>query len=411
MASCIRVPAVLVLLCLAFAPTVAAEEVAPYGQLPADRVLYVAPGQTLDELVRRAYPERADSWARIRDWIVEQNPHAFIDADPDRLRGEVRLRLPRSSAFAARQRAERPEREQSFRFVFEQRYLFVDPAQTLAELVPRTYPEAPLRWGEIIEAIQKQNGRELAARDARRTIARGTRLSIPDMVEDRGEPEPEPIVGHVTRVSGSVRATDLLDRSRRLATGGAVRRGDRITTGADAAARIEMDDGEELRLRADSRVRLRRWSLPETGPGQRVVELLAGGLRAITGAISNRSGDDYRTVAATATMGVRGTDYALRVCEPGECTAAAGGVVPAGLYIGVAEGEVELLNAGGELRFVAGEYGYVASADVAPTRVAADSAPVLYSADEPGAGASEAAQDQDGPSWWWAAGLLLLLAL
>lgn len=410
--------------CLAFAGLAAAQDPLPYDELPPDRVLYVAPGQNLDELVRKAYPDRPDRWAEIHGWIVDHNPHAFIDGDPARLLGDVRLRLPHASSLAERQSPGfTTGDEPGFRLVFDERFLFVDPAQSLAELIPRVYPNQQSRWDNIIASIQENNAKVLEARDAERTIARGTRLRIPRVVETNaaGEPrrkvEPQPIVARLLEATGPIEAIDAAGRPRALETGSTVRLGDVMETGADAAARIEFEDGERLRLRADSHARVSQWSLPDVGPGQRVIELLAGGLRAVTGAIGNRDGDDYRTVTPTATLGVRGTDYALRLCDSGECRDTGGGELPGGLYVGVAAGEVELLNAGGEVRLGAGEYGFVASSEVAPERIDMAAATAVYTADElDDEGRPEPLSDadgaeDDGPSWWWGAGLLLLLAL
>ena len=155
---------------------------------------------------------------------------------------------------------------------------------------------------------------------------------------------------------------------------------------------------------------MRKWKLPEVGPGERVIELISGGLRAITGAIGNREEDDYRTITPDATMGVRGTDYALRLCPEGECRIdGEDGAVPAGLYVGVAEGRIELLNGGGEAAYGAEEYGYVAAADVAPERADPGVAGLVYTDEELAARASD--EEEEGTSWWWAIGGLLLFAL
>lgn len=420
----LAVPACALAVCLLITGVAAAQEALPYDELSSDRVLYVAPGQNLDELVRKAYPDQSHRWPEIRAWIVDHNPHAFIDGDPARLLGDVRLRLPHPSALAERQSAHAAESDEpGFRLVFSDRFLFVDPAQSLAELIPRIYPGQEPRWNAIIAAIQESNAMVLAQRDAERTIARGTRLRIPRVVETdatgepRRTPTPQPVVGRLTDVTGAVEAIDAAGRRRALETGSVVRLGDVIETGADAAARLEFDDGERLRLRAQSRARVQQWSLPDVGPGQRVVEVLAGGLRALTGAIGNRGDDDYRTVTPTATLGIRGTDYALRLCGSGECRDADGAELPAGLYVGVADGEIELLNGGGEATIGAGEYGYVENAQTAPERIDMAAATVVYTAGEldengrPEPVMEEDAEADDGPSPWWALGLLLLLAL
>lgn len=65
-------------------------------------MLYIKPGQSLGALVQRLYPARPDRWAAIRDWIVRNNPHASDDGDPDRLRADVRVKLPSGPALSDR---------------------------------------------------------------------------------------------------------------------------------------------------------------------------------------------------------------------------------------------------------------------------------------------------------------------
>lgn len=402
--------AALVLCTLVLTGVAQAEETPTFDEWPTERVLYVAPGQTLSGLVQKAYPDQRDRWNEIQGWIVDHNPHAFIDGDPSRLRGNVRLRLPHASKAATGQSRAVAERTEDSDLVFDGRYLFVNPAQTLSDLVPRVYPEQSEYWDSIIESIIVRNERALRDRDRAWSIARGTRLSIPNLVartEPGAEVAMEPVVGAVQSISGGVQAIGSDGLRRDLGEDSPVRRGDTISTVDGATVRIELNDGEELRLQPDSRIRIREWSLPEVGPGQRVIGLLAGGLRAITGALGNRAQDDYRTITPAATMGIRGTDYSLQLCDSGACTDASGETLPAGLYVGVAEGEIELLNAGGEEVYAAGEYGYVASAEVAPEQIEARSAPTSVAV-EPVAG-----DDDSGGNRGWLLGLgaLLLLAL
>lgn len=404
-----RLPSLAVLaLLFCLAPAlVQADEAPVYDELPDNRVLYVAPGQTLSGLVRKAYPDQPDRWAEIEGWIVDHNPHAFIDADASKLRGDVRLQLPRASGLAVQQSRARGE---DFELVFDGRFLFVNPSQSLADLVPRVYPDESGRWETITGSIVERNRDIMRDRDTSRSIARGTRLLIPNLVkvgERSGDTGPEPIVGEALAVTGVVHATDRAGRRRDLETGGPVRRGDTVSTAGDATAHIELRDGEELHVRSDSSIRIRKWSLPDVGPGQRVIGLLKGGLRAISGALGNREQDDYRTITPAATMGIRGTDYSLQLCELDECTSSRGDRLSDGLYVGVASGEIELLNAGGDAVYSAGEYGYVASSDVAPEHVTADDAPAGVKVESDAVDTD----DKSGNGWLIGIGALLLLAL
>ena len=73
----------------------AAAPVLAKDEIDADiRFLYVQPGQTLHNIVRRLYPERPRDWEKLEQQIVRENPHAFVDGDKTRMKAGVRLELP-----------------------------------------------------------------------------------------------------------------------------------------------------------------------------------------------------------------------------------------------------------------------------------------------------------------------------
>ncbi len=432
------------LLMLLWLPAAFAEEPA-YDQLPDNRVLYIAPGQSLSALVERLYPERPDRWAEIRRWIVSNNPHAFVDGDPNRLRADVRVKLPSGSGLAERDPySPEPQKDTGddtddgtdspAALEFRDRYVFVDPAQSLSELVPRLYPGQRERWGDIVDAILERNDDRLADMDGHNRISRGTRLRIPETPAARpaagSETEPEsesgseaaprePVVAEVVSRTGELYAVDAAERRRELTADGKVRRGDTLHTGDAGRAEIEFRDGERVFLRAGSRMRVRDWHLPETGPGTRVVELLKGGLRAITGAIGNRDADTYRTVSEQTTLGIRGTEYALRMCAEDECRpdGADSEALREGLYVGVDKGRVSLLNESGETTVAAGQLRYVAGPASAPVEADAEVTGILYSEAEQAARAEDetaetepaAEAEEEGTHWGWVIlGIVLL---
>lgn len=406
--------------------------------LPDERTLYVAANQEIEALVRTLYPERPRQWEAILEWVVAENPAAFGDAGPDSLRGDMRLRIPGQRELA--QLAVTPTAQQSeatadeaaevdTALVFGERYLFVNPAQSIRALVSRVYGDHEPLWDRIVDAIMARNEDRLAELASDETVSRGTRLQIPEVVAaerpaaPRASDEERALaasVGVFGRVVGEVRVEDQYNRERTGRPGAVVHPGDRITTAANARADIELDDGERISVRPDSRIRVRDWALPDVGAGTRVVELLEGGMRAITGAIGNRSNDDYRTITPSATMGIRGTDYSVRLCADDDCALGeAGGHAPAGLYVATHRGGVEVLNAGGELTLDAGEFSRVVDDRTAPERIAPMEADFLLAdagddeavipATEPTADAEQA--DQTPTSWLWAVGALILLGL
>ena len=117
----------------------------------------------------------------------------------------------------------------------------------------------------------------------------------------------------VQKADGSVRS---------LAPGAMVQSGDVITTQPNSTARVKFTDGGEVTLSANSQLKIDAYSFNSAAPqaDNLVMRLLKGGMRSITGFISRRGNRDaYRLQTATATIGIRGTDYIARLCEGDEC--------------------------------------------------------------------------------------------
>jgi len=118
----------------------------------------------------------------------------------------------------------------------------------------------------------------------------------------------------VQRSDGTVRS---------LAPNSVVRLGDVVSTQANSTAKLRFSDGGELSLSANSQIRIDGYSFEVAAPARDnlVMSLLKGGLRSVTGLISRRGNQDaYRLQTATATIGIRGTDYFARICVE-DCTA------------------------------------------------------------------------------------------
>ncbi len=146
--------------------------------------------------------------------------------------------------------------------------------------------------------------------------------------------------------------------------------GDTITTGPTGMTQVRLKDGALLSLRHGSAMVVQEFRMPETpaagaapavtaGPaattaaGRSVLRLLRGAFRTVTGLIGKGANDAYSVVTPVATIGIRGTDYSAAYCS-GDC-----GATPDGLYVGVSNGEIELINDGGALVLANDQYGYV----------------------------------------------------
>ena len=108
---------------------------------------------------------------------------------------------------------------------------------------------------------------------------------------------------------------------RTLGKGLPLREGDRLTTSDGASAIIKLEDGTRMTVRPNSELVLSQYHFKENAPdNSMLMQLVRGGFRAVTGLISKSSPGAARVQTATATIGIRGTDFDARVCT-GDCGA------------------------------------------------------------------------------------------
>ena len=294
------------------------------------RYLYVQKGQTLHNIVRRLYPERADEWPKLTSDIVRMNPHAFINNDPTRMKAGVRLELPKKA-------------------------------------VVRSETARPVK--------RKQ-------------------------------------VGIVAESTGSVVAVDQRKVSRKLTAGNPVYLGDKVITGEDGFVRLQMIDEAVLDLRCFSIMVIEEYAL-NTASRRSILNLLQGSLKKVTGQIGKMPEDVYELKTPVASVGVRGTEYALRVFQSKGC----GGTIDAddGFYLEVIKGLVDVHNAAGKEVVARGETAYVPLPKAAPQKTVIKPGilkPIEKAADVSDATVASDADDEGSSLWWWLlgiAGIALLL--
>ncbi len=162
--------------------------------------------------------------------------------------------------------------------------------------------------------------------------------------------------GTLTHLSGSV-SVQKTDGTRLSGTVGAkVSEGDITITGGNGYARLEMTDGGEIVLRPNSQLKVESYRFHPDKPADDsfVFRMLKGGMRTVTGFIGKRGNQDaYELKTPTATMGIRGTRYDLRVCQS-DC-----GALADGTYLAVRFGAMQASNAQGSLTVAAGQVAYV----------------------------------------------------
>lgn len=169
--------------------------------------------------------------------------------------------------------------------------------------------------------------------------------------------------GRVIFSSGDVTAVDSRGVERALARDDVIHPGDTVRTAAQSMVDLRMSDDALVSLDPESRFAVERYD--RNGTGRAVMRFLAGALRTITGAIGKQEQDTYQMHTPVATIGVRGTEYALQFCDA-DC---ARGDRPAGLYGRVDEGAISVTNDAASEAMVAGDYFHVAAVDVAPERL------------------------------------------
>jgi hypothetical protein len=147
----------------------------------------------------------------------------------------------------------------------------------------------------------------------------------------------------VTSVAGTVQAQTGDGPSRALRLGDELRQGDTVVTGRASSVVMKFDDGQVAALTAYSRMTITRYQYePASGAGNVLLSLVNGGMRAITGLIGRRTPENVAYRAATATIGIRGTDVTI-VTDGGN------------VVVTVAEGAVYFTFAGRTITIEAGQ--------------------------------------------------------
>jgi hypothetical protein len=194
-------------------------------------------------------------------------------------------------------------------------------------------------------------------------------------------------VGRVLAASGDVTAEREGTSMRGLGRQDAIYEGDRIRTGTRGRVQVRFEDGALIDLNPASAFEVEEYESEDEdqgGGGSAVMSFLQGAMRTITGAIGGGSDDTYRMNTTVATIGVRGTAYALEYCDDA-CVEEGG---EPGLYGRVDDGEVEVDGPGGTGAFGEGQYFFVPDGG-APERIVAPPEGVLEGEGETGAGGDD----------------------
>jgi hypothetical protein len=155
----------------------------------------------------------------------------------------------------------------------------------------------------------------------------------------------------------------------RLSSGAAVESGDQIHTGADSKVLIVFTDSGLVWIRANSDFIIDEYSYAKNGRESAFFSLLKGGARSVTGLIGRRNRMSYRLRVSVATIGIRGTDFSVVMCQR-DCRDSDGGLAAKGLYGEVLEGRIAVTPLDDRLlerEFGAGEFFHLADERSTPT--------------------------------------------
>ena len=154
-------------------------------------------------------------------------------------------------------------------------------------------------------------------------------------------------------------ATVKLERNSTVETG------DRIQTGSASNAQVRFTDGSIVALRPDTQFAIEAYQFVGTPDSEKdeklLFALLRGGLRTITGLIGRNNHNAYTMRTSTATVGIRGTNFNLVVCQQ-DCRNNDGSLSRDGLYGGVLDGTIAIKNEAQERTFGKEDVFFVADA-------------------------------------------------
>jgi len=153
---------------------------------------------------------------------------------------------------------------------------------------------------------------------------------------------------------GDVAAVRADGTRRPLARGAEVQAGETVDTGS-GRTQLRFSDGAMVSLQPQTQFRIDAYEFKgETdGSEKGFFSLLKGAMRTITGAIGKADRKAYRLDTAVATIGIRGTEYAVAYGRS--------------ITVTTNSGLIEVCNQGGCLLVEAGQSAYVPDANTSPT--------------------------------------------
>jgi hypothetical protein len=298
--------------------------------------------------------------------------------------------------------------------------LKVTDDMTVDDIIERVYPKDKDLWPRIKQKLIETNPYSFVQYSDR--LIPGVRLKLVDIKRIYDEPVLAPKIrtGYVVSLSGKVNAIDVNDRANQLQINSPIFQGDRLETELGSNLHVTMDDGAEVFLKEDSVMKVSEYVITSgyDKNSSSILDLLRGGLRTITGAIGGSNTANYQMHTGLATIGIRGTEYVLKLCKQDDCSSTVSrNDADAKLHAVVLKGAITLTSADDvQILMALGEYGTATSTALALEETKA--VPVgLLDGDEaskfnvtvPQKPEQKKVEDKESSNtWMWIAGILLL---
>jgi hypothetical protein len=286
---------------------------------------------------------------------------------------------------------------------------------TIDQIIQRVYPGDKDLWPRIKQKLIETNPSSFVEYSDR--LIPGRRLKLVDIkrIFEQEELPPKTRAGYVARLDGRAIARDDQGRVEQLQVNSLIFEGDRIETELDSRVEILMDDGAEVLLKEDSVLKITEYVITagyDAGSSS-VFDLLRGGLRKITGSIGASALANYQVQTGLATIGIRGTDYVIKLCRGDDCTQTVSRNDPgAKLHAVVLDGAITLTtDEAVQILMAMGEYGTATR----ETLLIEEQAPVPAGFLNPGEAQQfdstvrqQATEEESSNAWKWVLGVLLL---
>ncbi len=246
------------------------------------------------------------------------------------------------------------------KFNTQKRYLYIQPGQSIFSIVKVLYPDQQTQWPVIIKKIIRINPHAFIGADATR-IQAGERLELPAVSSNIKAPSSKQTVifkgpqsvGQVIKKRGKTFAISNKKVKRELEISSEIFVGDRIFTGVKGFIRLNMIDEAKIDLRCNSEMLIEYYQLLRGG-NRSVIYLIKGSIKKITGSIGKMADDIYELHTPLATVGVRGTEYAIRVLQAHGCDGSVD-VNSNGLFVKVNKGAIDIENNAGKVALNTGD--------------------------------------------------------